>query len=394
MRAALLVFRKEVREMFRDKRVINGAFVMPVFLIVLMMLLFGFLGESLRKPKAPRVLVVDSAIAREHTPRLFPKAEVTYVPSLADGETLLLDGQARILLEFDPDFDASLLDGGAKLTAVYDPDETLSQIALNQIAQGIAKENAEKLTKTMAEAGVPASKLEAIRLESKTPESKKREGPNTLVQLLPYLIVIWAFYGGFSTVADMVAGEKERGTMETLLISPAHRTQIVLGKFLALSLVCLISSLMSFVGLVLVRVLDLPITRSLIQDLHVLDFSTILSIFIVLVPLVLFFAGMLLAVSALARNMREAQTYLTLVSFVVLMPAMFSQFIGFTDFGKENWVKFTPILNTAMSIRNSLQERVDWAAVGVTVLVSLVLAVVLLRLVVVLFSREEILTRV
>ena len=398
MNAAYHVFRKETREMFRDKRVINGAFVMPIFLIALMMMLFGFLEGAVKGSKAPKIVVVDTAVARRETPELFPDAKVLWVADRKAGEKMLGDGKAQVVLEYAPDFEEKLADGGAQIDAVYDENETLSQIALGQMSAKVMVKNRERLQGVLKESGLPVTKSDSVLLVPATLGGKESKGPNPLVQLLPYLIVIWAFYGGFSTVSDMVAGEKERGTLETLLISPAHRNQIVLGKFFALALVCLISSMMSVVGLVLVRLLHLPGTATMVEHMGSIGPVQFLAIFIVLVTLVLFFSGLLLAISAAARNMREAQTYLTLVSFVVLMPAMFSQFIGFTDFGKELWIKFVPILDAAMCIREALQlkpnEHINWLGIGITCAVSLVLAAAMLQIVTKLFNRDQILTRV
>jgi sodium transport system permease protein len=391
--AAWVVFRKEAREMFRDRRVITGAFIVPVFLIALMMMLFGFLDRAVKEPPAPKLLVVDSPTARKQTPLLFPSAKIQWVSGLAKAEKLLTDGKAKLVLNYSPDFEAKLDQGGAQIDAIYDQNETLSQIALGQLREQVQLKNQSMLKSVLDQSGIPNTKAEAIKLVPRSAKGQA-EGRKLLADLLPYLIVIWAFYGGFSTVSDMVAGEKERGTLETLLISPAHRSLIALGKFLALSLVCLISSLMTVVGLVLVRVLHLPGTEGVTKEITGVGPVQLFSIVLILVPLVMFFAGLLLAVSAAARNMREAQTYLTLVSFVVLMPAMFSQFIGFTDFGQEAWVKFTPILNSAMCIRGALNDKVDWPGVGITVAVSLVLAAVMLQIVIRLFNREQILTRV
>lgn len=380
--------------MLRDKRVINGAFVMPVFLIALLMILFGFLNETLSKPKPARVAVVDSPDARSVMPKRFPESIPVFVADRASGEAKLRKGDVKLVLVFDPGFEKQVETGKAKITAVYDQNATLSQVALASLSKIVAEANAQRLTTLLVKAKVPHSSLEAIELKVEKPEGDTGKSPNMLVQLLPYLIVIWAFYGGFSTVADMVAGEKERGTMETLLISPASRVQIALGKFLALAVVCLASSLMSLVGLIVVRLIDLPITKEMTKHLSALTPEALSAIFLVLIPLVLFFAGLLLAVSAAARNMREAQTYLTLVSFVVLMPAMFSQFLGFTDLGTQAWVRYTPILDAALVIRDALLSKTDWSLVFTSGSISLGLAIVMLAVVARLFNREQILTRV
>jgi len=392
----LIVFRKEVREMFRDKRVINGAFVMPVFVIVLMLFLFGFLQDTVRK-KRPIDLYVVSATAPANalSEQILGKdALIKTVPSLDEGRRMVRDGDAKVVIEFAPDFGNRIAAGAAPLKILFDETSPLSQLAMRDVVGKIDLFNRTRAAKTLESKGISPAVMIPI---APSPENvSKPTGLNNefLISLLPYLIIIWAFYGGFSIVSDLVAGEKERGTLETLLISPAHRNEICLGKFLALAMVCLASSLISVVAVFLFASLPIPMIAKLFPQGMSVSLPTIAAVIAVLLPLVASFAGLLLAVSALAKNMREAQTYLTLVSFVVLMPAIFSQFLGFTDLTKSTWVRFVPILNTAVDVRSALTGKIEWGWIGVTVAISLGIAAVMLFWVVRLFQKEQILTRV
>ena len=91
--------------------------------------------------------------------------------------------------------------------------------------------------------------------------------------------------------------------------------------------------------------------------------------------------------------MREAQTYLTLVGFLVIMPAIFSQFIGFTDSQNALWVRLTPVLNSAVALKEALVGELELVPFLMTVGISLALAAIALRVCFWLFSREQILTR-
>ena len=117
-------------------------------------------------------------------------------------------------------------------------------------------------------------------------------------------------------------------------------------------------------------------------------------IVLVITPSVALFSSVMIAVSAYARNVRESQSYLTLISFIVLMPAIASQFIGYTDAGSSRWVNFVPVLNAANTIRQAMFGKFDFTAIGTTVAVSTVLALIAMRVVVFMFNREEVLTRV
>lgn len=181
--------------------------------------------------------------------------------------------------------------------------------------------------------------------------------------------------------------------METLLISPVHRSQIVLGKFLSLSAVCFVSSLTTLVGVVIVGSLKFELTEALFPTGLHLSLLSIVEIGAILIPLVMFFAGVMLSVSAFAKNVREAQTYLTLVSFLVIMPAIFSQFIGFTESQNALWVRLTPILNSAIALKEALVGKLEFVPFLMTVGTSLALAAIAIWVSFWLFSREQILAR-
>lgn len=396
MTKILHIFRKEVREMFRDKRVINGAFVMPVFVIVLMLFLFGFLQDTIKKKRPIELFVVAATApsAELNAQILGKEAIVKTVPTLEEGRKKVQDGEAKVVMEFAPDFASRIDAGGAPLKILYDETSPLSQLAMRDVVGKVDLFNRTRAAKTLEDLGISPAVMVPI---APSPENvSKPTGLNNefLISLLPYLIIIWAFYGGFSIVSDLVAGEKERGTLETLLISPAHRNEICLGKFLSLAMVCLASSLISVVAVLLFASLPIPMISKLFPQGVSVGLPTIAAVIAVLIPLVASFAGLLLAVSALAKNMREAQTYLTLVSFVVLMPAIFSQFLGFTDLTKSAWVRFVPILNTAIDVRAALMGKIEWGWIAVTVAISMAIAAVMLFWVVRLFQKEQILTRV
>ena len=390
------IFRKETREMLRDKRVLTSAFVGPVFLIVLMMVLFGMLSDSLAKPKAQTVQIVSSAKNQPTIARLAasPALKVVWVKSRAEGEALIRDGKARLLLDVDEQVPSQGGEQPTTIRAFFNPDEEMSSIPIQIVQEQVSAFNKERLGAILESNGVSKDMAEPNRLIKEPLKTTQGIGSAMIVGMIPYLIVIWAFYGGFSVVTELVTGEKEKSTLETLLITPVSRTQIALGKYFALCCVCLTSSLMSLVGVIAVGLLHLPVTKSLFPNGVALSWQMLLSIGAVLVPLVGLFAGVLLSISTFARNTREAQTYLTLVSFIVLMPAIFSQFIGFTDFAHAKWIPFVPILNSAACIKDALLGKSDWQALGFTMLVSVVLAAAGIRWAVWMFNREQVLLRV
>jgi len=384
------VFRKEVRDMFRDKRVRSSAIFGPMFMSLIFVSLIGVISSSVKSQQKQKIHVVktDSPIVQTLKDK---QMDVVEVSSLEEGEKLVKEGKARIVLNILP----TAADGQTELDAYIDPKEQPAQIVFGSVAKAIAEQNKVSLATVLKANNLPASADEKLKLVQKEVQVGEKGGTSEfLTGFLPYLIVIWAFYGGMSIASDLVAGEKEKNTLETLLISPAPRTQIVLGKFLALASVCMLSSLSSLLGFALISLVKPPGSEVMFKNGFGVTLPAFLITLVLLVPLVSLFASMLIAISSFARNPREAQTYLAQFSFVVILPAVFSQVIGLTDAAHAVWVNFIPILNVANNIRMALMGKVDMLSVVLTVVTSLILALAALRLTVYLFNREEVLVRV
>ncbi len=389
-----VIYLKEVREMLRDKRVRQSAVFGPMFMIMMFMVLFGFLFSTIGEKSNVKVHVVKADNSMVQKMRA-AGMDVEQVESLGKGRAMVRDGKARVVLQFEKDYDKKLaVHEPTKIQALFNPSEQVSQIAMANVRELLDKANEENRNALLTAKGISLDQAEPLHISTEEVKVGQNKGNEILIGFLPYLIVIWAFYGGMSIVSDLVAGEKEKNTLETLLIAPVKRYQVALCKFYALSSVCLVSSMSSVAGVYIMAALHLPITKKLFEQGVGVTPQAAGVILLVMAPTVALFASIMLAVSTYARNAREAQSYLTLVSFVVLMPAISSQFIGFTDAGSSRWVNFVPVLNAANTIRQSMFGKFDWSGIFITVAVSLAIALVAMRVAVTLFNREQVLTRV
>ncbi len=387
---ALKVTRKELKEMFRDRRV-RMAFLMPIFMVFMMIQLFGFIEGAATTAKLQTLYLVKStnpAAAGLKT----KNSPIIEIGSVSEGEAMIRSGKAGIVLELGPTPTSE--HPQQVITAYFDPQKDTSQIALAGVDQLIRQQSRVALISTLRQHGIPEVAADPIQLKTHEVKVGTQGAGQIIVSLLPYMIVLFSFTGGASLSSDMVAGEKEKNTLETLLISPVSRTEIVLGKFLALATVCFGGCLTALLGLALAGASQAGSKSEMFKGGFGISPVSGLTILVLMVPLVAFFASILIAISSYAKNSREAQTYLALVNIVVILPAVFSQVIGFTDLGTKLWINFIPILNTANNIRNALLGRTDVLAVAITVGTSLVIAGIAIRVAIWLFNREEVLTRV
>lgn len=388
MKPTQIIFMKELREMLRDKRVRSGALVTPMILVFSILLLFGFIIDTLSRPENIRLSVIGSGPLVEQLKEA--KVNVEVIDSVEEAERKIRAGEVRLVLEMPTD--RATPGHQVIIRAYYDDKDEKAQIQLSQSRAIFGKASQEVLLQTLAAKGLPPEAAEPIKFEEKPIKvGSEASASDFVIKLLPYIIVIYAFYGGMGSVGDLVAGEKEKKTLETLLITPVSRVDIAVGKFLALGTLCLASSLSAVAGLLIAGVIKLKIFEKIFPDGLGISAMSLLLVVLVLLPAVVLFASLMLAISTRSKNLREAQTQLTLASLIVLMPAMFSQFIGLTDFANAMWVNAVPVLNTANGIRNVLLGKPEFVPIMLGVLINGLLGVVALAWAIRLFKKEAVL---
>jgi len=208
--------------------------------------------------------------------------------------------------------------------------------------------------------------------------------------ILPYLFIIFSFMGSMYPAIDLAAGEKERGTLETLLTTPTRRMEILLGKFGVVMLTGLFSAIVSIAGMSLgVSLIDTasPLYETIVT---ILEVKTILLLLSLLLPLTVFFAALSLSLSLYARSFKEAQNIITPMMFVVIVPA----FIGVMPGMELNSVTaLIPILNVSLTTKAIIAAKTTPLLMAQVYGSLLVLAAFSLFICGKIFEREEVIFR-
>lgn len=211
--------------------------------------------------------------------------------------------------------------------------------------------------------------------------------------LLPMLLIIFAFSGVMGIVPDSIAGEKERGTMATLLVTPVKRHNLALGKLISVSIISLVSAVSSFLG----TILSLPFLGS--SQMSSISFSNLnygfldyLYILLIIITMILLFVGMLSIVSAVAKSVKEANSYSTPIMIVVLVIAIISMF---NARGGDSSISlyFIPVYNCALSLSNILAYNVNLIGILITIISNIVYTVLLAVVIARLFNSERVMFR-
>lgn len=321
---------------------------------------------------------------------------VTFVPT-AD-ESLLEQRQADALLVVDPDFAAKLDRRERPVLRILGRDgEENSKLAVRRLTGVI--ENWAKRVKAarFARDGLPAdydSPVDVKDPQSDKPPARKSfdELRDTLVKVIPFLLVMWMLTGAIYPAIDITAGEKERGTMETLLISPAERVEIVLGKFLAV----LTMGFGTAAWNVLLMVLVFALTPQFLPALAGYSLVSIGGLAVSLVaalPLAMLLSAATLSLGVFARSTKEGNYYMVPIFFVILPLAYWSMSPGIELDGYTSWM---PVTNALLLQQRLLAVRTDpfpWqhlpaVAVSLTVCVAVSLWAAVRQ-----FHREGVLFR-
>ena len=394
MNRTVIVFWKELREVLRDRRVLFSTVISPLLITPLLLWGIGVAVQQRQESAQKQVLpiaVVAPAGGRELISAMERESFVVRrVEGRPQAEALLRNRQVKAAVLLDEQFDQKVRnEGTAQMVVLFDPLNDTSRDAVTRLKALTDALNAQWLQQRLARRFMGGEFVQPIAVRTQALQTENPVGNLILSIFLPYVIVLSAFFGAVSPAFDLVAGEKERGTIETLLATPASRRQIVWGKFLTVAVVCLIAAIFAMLGMLVAFALPTS-SRVFMEQASRFSISAqaVGTLLITLLPLAVFYSATLIIISTFARNQKEAQTYLIPLSSLVVLPAVASMFVRTES---AIWLSVVPVLNSAIIIKQVLTGIVDIQFVLFSLLVSCAIAAITLQIATRLFERETIL---
>ncbi|HEC07813.1 MAG TPA: ABC transporter permease [Thiolapillus brandeum] len=318
MKPWIIVFRKELKDLFRDRRtmvniLVLGALLGPVLAMGLMLLAVKMISDEAEKTIE---LPVQGA---EYAPVLLDylaSSRISVVAALADPQAAVRAQEVDAVLVIDPAFPRQLRDGKpAQLTLLSDHSRSKTRIVRRRIETAIENYSANLGNLRLSLRGVDPSITQVMVLHDR--DLSKKGSDAQLLAFLPYLLIIGIMQAAMVVAADLTAGERERQSLEPLMANPVAPEQFMIGKLatnVLISLAVLSLSLLGFAaGTRMIDLGDTGITFSLLSIPVLLLFLS---------PLAFFFAALMSFVGAFARTVKEAQTYLGLLVLAALTPSM------------------------------------------------------------------------
>jgi len=390
------IYWKELTDSLRDRRTLISMIVLPTIVMPLLMFGFGSAASHIvnkARAETPRIMVVGGEDSPGVRGELESSGKFKVESATEDWKGLISDKKVRAAVEIPPGFEGSLASGAAPTVTVYDyQNELKSGIAADQLTNfftGLRERATAKLLKAHGLSPKIARPFDIARKNVAAPE---KVGGNLIGGLVPYLIVMLCLVGATYPAIDLTAGEKERGTMETLLCSPASRTDIVLGKFLMV----LTGSLSAvFFSLLSLGATTLALARAVASGaanggLPKIDPMGLLGVLAMVVPVAVLFSALVFSISLFAKSQKEAQSYLTPLMLAVIMPCGIALLPGIElSFG----LALIPIANVSLVCKEMLSGVWHWGYIGVIFGSTAVYAAAALAVAVRMFGREGVLFR-
>ena len=379
------VLRKELVDGIRDRRSVMSALIPPLMWPLMIVLMLNFIAEKRRQADDIEMPVVGARHAETLVDWLKQQRGVEVVDGPEDPYAAVREGDVKFVIVIPEDYNELFAQSKAvEVELVIDrSDEDAG--AFVRRARGLLTAYSGQIGMLRLVArGVSPVVATPIRIDEVDVSSAQQRAAMVMA-FLPMFLVLAAFVGGMNIAIDTTAGERERGSLEPLLVNPAPRKSIVAGKWLASVIFAWVSVLLTFV------LLQQALERAPLESLGLrfqLDAGDIGAVMAAVIPLAFLASGLQVLVASFARSYKEAQTYVSFLIFVPMLPAFAMMF---SPLDPQPWMALIPLLGQHLLITEALRGEpgslLMCVGAGVTVTLSgLVCVAVTTRL----FQREKI----
>lgn len=395
------IFGKEMARIFKDKKMVFSVFFLPVLIMVLIMTIISGLITNMEDDIESHEAVVYVANEPSSFEAFLGESRQEFKSKMIDGGGMekakedILEGRADLIIEFPDSFESAVRDyepGMAvpQVKTYYNPSEDYSKAAYEEISGGVLE--AYRQTLLAGRVG-DLTQLTVFTVNSDNDEmiiqDDDKASGKAIGMMLPYFITILLFAGAMGIGTDMIAGEKERGTMASLLVSPVKRSSIVLGKVFSLMTISGISSLIYVIAMVVCAPLMMKsMTGSGADGLNIsLSVQQVIMLGALLVAIAFLYSSIIALISVFAKSTKEASTYVMPAYMLVLVVGLLTMF---TTGDPTQTDYYIPLYNSALVMKGILGQNVSMLQYGITLIETLVIGGVLLGVIVKAFQSEKV----
>lgn len=383
-----VIFKKETSDNLRDRKTVWNSLVGVMLNPILYLLIFGLMNSTVTE-QVEQVLQLP-IVGAEHAPNLviyLDRNNVDILPPPDDLERALREGKFDVVLVIPPEYSEDFESGSPASIRIYqDQSEQRAGIAASRLRGLLRNYNAQIAAMRLIARGVDPALLKVLSVEDVNISQAAQQEGGYILGLLPVIMLTAVFLGGFYLAVDMMAGERERESLEPLLANPVRREILLLGKYLA-ALVYTIFATFLATGLFVV-LFKVPVLQEFTSIRINIELSIIGRAVLLMLPVVFMAVALQMMISTYARNVKEAQTYTQILSMVGFLPALL---LSVLPVRQAPWMAYVPTISqfylvSQMARGEALTAAVISASAGVTLLVALAALLVIRRR----FNQEQI----
>lgn len=403
-RNVIVVYLKELTDSLRDRRTLLSMIIVPTLVMPALAFVVGRIATKVvagARQEKPAIMVLGAGEAPGLATALAQSSRFRAMPPRDDYQRQIIDKKLRAVVRIPSGFERDLARNSASpVVILHYEGEIKSGFAAAELERFLREYRDRHVAATLAARDLPATLVRPFEVKRENVAPPEKVGGNLFGGIVPYLIIILCFAGAMYPAIDLAAGEKERGTMETLLCSPASRVEIVLGKFLMVltgSLSAMVLSLVSMGATAIAMGLMLtgggaPAVAAAARSgpMPMIDPVGLLGVLAMVFPVAVLFSAVELTVALFARTSKEAQSYLGPMILVVLLPAVIGMLPGIELNAR---LALIPLLNLSLVCREMLSGVWHWHYIGLIFASSCLYAAAALALAVRMFNREAVLFR-
>jgi sodium transport system permease protein len=401
------VYAKEVRDLLRDRRTVISMIVVPTLLmpgLTLTALVVANKVIDKARAQTPTVMIIGGADSPKARGALAANPKVRIVPVTDNWKQRITDKKVRAAVELPAGFDTAMANDLPATVTIYNYEgEVRSGFAAGELRRFFTEYRDKVVAARLESRGIPQTVVKPFDIATKNVAPPEKVGGNLFGGMIPYFFLLLSFTGAMYPAMDLTAGEKERGTMETLLCSPVSRLDLVLGKFLMVltaSLGTVLCSLLSTVATLFVAGAALGAKgaaaaaakggAATIGGMPSIDPVGLIASVAMVVPIAVLFAAVEFTLALFAKSYKEAQSYVSPLIIVIILPAVIGMLPGVELNAR---LALVPILNVSLVSKELVSGVWHWQLIGLIFGSTCVYAAAALGLAVRMFNREDVIFR-
>ncbi len=395
MRYIKIVYFKELLDTIRDRRTIISMIVVPVFVFPLLTLGFASFTSKMVAKSAEEIQPV-AVIGAQYSPELYALADISEKINIVDInpdsiESSINDKLVRAVLIIPEHFSERIISNDStSVTIVSNDADTKSNFAAINVRKLVMQYQETVVNNRLVERGVDPAITESFVVEEKN-VSEEKMGSYLLSMFIPYIIIILSMVGAMYTAIDLTAGEKERGTLETILVSPIPRWQLATGKFLTILTTSIVSTVMVLGSMSATMFLGLMSSPGM-DEFAKFEITPLMIfiIFLMMIPTACLLSAVIMSIAMFAKSHKEAQSYVSPLMFIVILPSMVS-FMPGVELNIQ--LAFVPLVNICLSIKEAMMGSVNWLYIAIIFISTVIYAAFAIFVTHRLYEKESVLFR-